>query len=60
MYGFTNRVELADSSATDSFEVLTGHLELPEAVSLLQELGVDDDKLRGLVCANALRQAGLD
>jgi len=60
MYGFTNTVELADSATVDGFETLESYLDLQEAVELLQALGVNNEKLRGVVAASALRRAGLE
>jgi len=56
---YRETVERADASTTDSFITLVDNLDLPDAVSLLQELGVDDGKLRGLVYGWALDKAGL-
>lgn len=57
---YTLRIELADSDTTDAFETLSNYIEMDEAVTLLQGLGVDDEKLKGVVCSLALRQAGLE
>jgi hypothetical protein len=60
MYGVADSVVLATGDAVDSFETLENYLSLEEAALLLSELGVDNDKLRGLVAAWALRKAGLE
>jgi hypothetical protein len=60
MYGSADSVTLAGGDAVDAFETLEGCLDLEAAVGLLQELGVNNDNLRGLVAAWALRKAGLD
>lgn len=60
MYPLTSTVLVADSNTVDSFETLEGYLDLTEAVELLQALGVEDNKLRGVVTGWALRKAGLD
>lgn len=53
-------VVLADSNTVDNFETVESYLELPETCDLLQQLGVDSDKLKGVVAAWALRKAGLE
>lgn len=59
-YGYENTVTLADGDVVDNFETLVSYVDVTEAVSLLQGLGVDDNKLKGAVCGLALRNAGLD
>lgn len=59
-YGSGNTVELADSDSTETFGTLVGYTDREEIVNMLQSLGVPNDKLRGLVCAHALSEAGLD
>lgn len=61
MYGvYENTVTLADSDQAEIFGTIVGYTSLSEAVELLQALDVTTDKLRGLVCAHALAEAGLD
>jgi hypothetical protein len=56
-----NVVTLADSNTVDSFETVEGYLDdLSETCDLLQQLGADTEKLKGVVAGWALRKAGLD
>jgi len=60
MYGIGNSVVLADGNTVDVFESLEDYSDLSSLCDMLQELGVDNDKLRGVVAAWALRKAGLE
>lgn len=53
-------VMLADSDVVETFGTLVNYLSVLEVVEMLQALGVTTDKLRGLVCAHALSEAGLE
>lgn len=53
-------VMLADSDTAETFGTLVNYLSVLEVVEMLQALGVTTDKLRGLVCAHALSEAGLE
>lgn len=57
---YNSMIELASSDTVDHFETLEGYLGLEEATTLLAGLSVDNEKLRGLVAAWALRKAGLE
>lgn len=59
-YGVGNTVELAGSDETETFGTLVNYIDREEVVNMLQALGVTTDKLRGLVCAHALSEAGLE
>lgn len=50
-------VELCDEQ--DTYNNLVDSFNLADVVSLLQDLGVDDAKLRGAVYGWALNEAGL-
>lgn len=59
-YGTEMTVTLVYGDAQDAFANLVGYISMEDAVNLLREVGVDNDKLKGLVCAHALSEVGLD
>jgi len=52
-------VVILDSDAQDVFQNLVDNSSLQDIVTLLNELGVDNDKLKGAVYGWALNEAGL-
>lgn len=57
---YETHVTLVEGDALETFTTLVNYMDLAEIVGLLQALDVPTDKLRGLVCAHALAEAGLD